>query len=77
MNPIPQVNQFLATYPLLLPVISIWSAIWKGLALWKAARKEQKPWFIALLVINTVGLLEIIYLFVVPKFEKVALRKQK
>lgn len=77
MNPVQEINRFLTTYPLLLPIVGIWSAIWKGLALWKAARKEQKYWFIALLVINTVGLLEIIYLFVVPKFEKVTLKKQK
>jgi len=39
----------------------------KGLALWKAAHREEKGWFIALLVINTLGLLELYYLFVVAK----------
>jgi len=46
---------------LIYPVL-IWSTIWKGLALWRAAKNGQKYWFIALLVINTVGVLEIIYL---------------
>ncbi len=46
-------------YPLL-----IWSLFWKGLALWRSARSGQKYWFIALLVVNTVGVLEIIYLLV-------------
>ena len=41
-----------------------WSLTWKGLALWKAAREGSKPWFVALLVINTAGILEILYLYV-------------
>jgi hypothetical protein len=36
---------------------------WKGLALWKAAGLKQKNWFIALLVISSLGILEILYLF--------------
>jgi len=45
----------------LVPVM-IWSVIWKGLALWKSARHNQLTWFIILLVVNTVGVLEIIYI---------------
>jgi hypothetical protein len=48
-------------------VLAIWSIIWKGFALWRASHKEDKPWFIALLVLNTAGLLEIFYLFVFSK----------
>ena len=44
-----------------------WSLPWKGVALWKSARLGQKGWFIALLVINTLGLLEICYIFVFSK----------
>jgi methionyl-tRNA synthetase len=40
----------------------IWTMIWKGLALWQAAKRSEKIWFIAMLVVNTVGILEIIYL---------------
>lgn len=43
-------------------VAMIWTIILKGFALWYAARGNQKWWFIALLVVNTLGLLEIIYL---------------
>lgn len=53
-----------------LAAISIWSIIWKGIALWKAARLYHKGWFIALLIINTVGILEIIYIFLVAKKEE-------
>lgn len=48
----------------------VWSLIWKGLALWKSAEKKQKIWFIAILVINTLGLLEIIYLLWTKRQEK-------
>lgn len=46
----------------LVPVM-LWTIPWKGVALWKAARNESKPWFIVLLLVNTVGILEIIYIF--------------
>ncbi len=41
----------------------VWVLPWKGLALWRAARKNSKIWFIVLLVVNTFALLEIIYVF--------------
>lgn len=50
-----------------LVVLSIVSVILKGWALWIAARNGHKKWFIALLVINTLGILEIIYIFTIGK----------
>lgn len=44
-----------------------WSLIWKGLALWRSAQRGEKVWFIIFLLANTVGILEIIYLFLVAK----------
>jgi hypothetical protein len=44
-------------------LVLFWSLVWKGWALWEAARNKSKIWFMALLVINTMGILEIIYLF--------------
>ncbi|HTP56994.1 MAG TPA: DUF5652 family protein [Candidatus Paceibacterota bacterium] len=41
-----------------------WSIVWKGLALWKAAQKGSKPWFVVFLVVNTLGILEILYYYV-------------
>lgn len=43
--------------------IALWSLVWKGVALWQAAQRGEKGWFVALLVVNTAGLLEILYLF--------------
>lgn len=51
----------------LLVCLSIWAMAWKGVALWKAARNESKAWFIVLLLVNTVGILEIIYIFFFSK----------
>lgn len=47
----------------LIVLISIWSLIWKGLALWKSSRKNSMVWFIVLLLVNTIGILEILYIF--------------
>ena len=43
----------------------LWSLLWKGLALWRAAKRGDMWWFIAFLFLNTLGILEIIYIFVV------------
>jgi uncharacterized membrane protein YiaA len=54
----------------LVPVIilvAVWSLFWKILALWHAARANERGWFIAMLILNTAGVLEIIYLFAVAK----------
>jgi len=40
-----------------------WSLAWKGASLWHAARDGSKPWFAALLVSNTLGVLDAVYLF--------------
>lgn len=61
---------FMAGFGGLLFLFIIWSLIWKGLALWHAARRGEKGWFIALLIINTAGILEIIYLLVVAKINQ-------
>ena len=53
--------------PYLSLLVTLWALVWKGIALWKSARYNKKWWFIALLVINTLGLLEILYIFVFSK----------
>lgn len=51
----------------ILFLLIVWSSIWKGIALWKAARNNSAPWFVALLIINTVGILEILYIYIFSK----------
>lgn len=50
-------------------LIALWSLFWKGLALWHSGRKGQPWWFVILLLVNTIGILEIIYLFAVLKLK--------
>lgn len=49
----------------------IWELVWKGLALYQAGKKQQPLWFFFILIINSVGMLPIIYLLIsrdkVPK----------
>ena len=47
---------------LILLLAIIWSLIWKGMALWRSAQNGQKAWFIIMLIVNTLGILEIVYL---------------
>ncbi len=53
-----------ATAIVILTIIGIWSLVWKGFALWKSAKRDSKIWFIVLLIVNTAGILEILYIFV-------------
>ena len=48
----------------ILIAILIWSAVWKLIALWKSARKNHLVWFIILALVNTVGILEILYVYI-------------
>ena len=48
----------------------LWSLVWKGFALWRAARRKESTWFIILLIFNTIGILEIIYYFLIAKTDK-------
>lgn len=49
--------------PILIYLVFLWSIVWKGFALWRGAKYNQRNWFIAILVLNTAGILEIVYLF--------------
>ena len=48
-------------------LILLWVLPWKGIALWKSARNGHKHWFIALLIIQTLAILDIIYIFIIAK----------
>lgn len=56
-----------ASFGLAIFVVVVWTAVWKGLALWKAARNGDKIWFVVLLIVNTMGILEILYYFIFGK----------
>ncbi|MBP9820575.1 hypothetical protein KBC85_00345 [Candidatus Saccharibacteria bacterium] len=48
-------------------LIGLWSLVWKAFALWKAAGQKDKVWFVALIILNTLGILDILYIFVFSK----------
>lgn len=54
----------------LLIFVIVWSMSWKLLALWKAARKNSLVWFVVLGIVNTLGILEIVYLFIISEIKK-------
>jgi len=51
-------------------LILVWVLPWKGIALWKAVKNDHKKWFIALFLLNTFAILEIIYIFFFSKKSK-------
>ncbi len=55
--------------PSVAALLLLWTVAWKGLALWHSARRAEQWWFIALLLINTLGILEIVYLFAFCKLK--------
>jgi hypothetical protein len=63
----PVAPGFVGVAGVLLVVLVLWTIVWKGMALWKAARQESKVWFVVLLLVNTVGILDILYLYVFSK----------
>lgn len=64
-------NTFLLNNPknslVFLLIIVLWILPWKIYALWTASKKNHKIWFVVLVIVNTFGILEIIYVFGVAK----------
>jgi methionyl-tRNA synthetase len=68
------IQALMAVPPIILFIGLVWSLVWKGIALWKSARLNSIIWFIVLLVVNTFGILEILYIFV---FSELSFKKSK
>jgi methionyl-tRNA synthetase len=66
-----------ASMGILLIPLMVWSFGWKGYALWKASKNDSKVWFTILLLVNTVGILDILYIFVFGKDSKKTLNAVK
>ena len=66
--------------PLIIIILAValaWSLAWKGIALWVAAKKNHTAWFIVLLIVNTVGILEILYVYIFSKPQNKARKQEK
>ena len=46
----------------LIILIVVWDIYWKIQSLWCAAKRNEKQWFVVLIIFNTAGLLPIYYL---------------
>lgn len=51
----------------LFALLALWTVLWKGWALWKSARLNDQKWFVALLIFQTLAILDIIYIFIFSK----------
>ena len=62
------------------PILA-WTLIWKGIAMWYEAKNNQSVWFVVCFVINTAGLLPILYLAFFQKSQnsskKAVIKKKK
>ena len=68
-------EQFLIENPWIIFLIIAWTLPWKAVALWKATKNNHKRWFIALLLVNTLAILEILYIFIFSKKKKEEIKR--
>jgi hypothetical protein len=57
----------MGTFSLVLLALVVWGFFWKGFGLWYSAKRGDSWWFVAILLLNTAGILEIIYIFFIAK----------
>ena len=57
----------LFTFNLVLILLTLWTIPWKVYSVWLAVKHNHKKWFVALLILNTIGILEIFYIFKIAK----------
>lgn len=55
-------KEFLIENWFLLVVLVVWDLVWKLIGMYHAAREDNKVWYIVLAVLNTIGILPVIYL---------------
>jgi hypothetical protein len=58
-------------YWYILVLLGAWDIVWKALGLWKSARKGDKAWFVLILILNTVGILPMAYIYIFSKRQAV------
>jgi len=74
MTPEFNLSAYLGIPAWLIAIILVWILAWKGIALWKSARNNHLIWFIVLLLVNTIGILEILYIFI---FSRLGRKKKR
>jgi hypothetical protein len=51
-------------------ILSVWELVWKAFGLWHSAKNDDKLWFVLIMILNTAGILPIVYLLTKTKFFK-------
>jgi hypothetical protein len=63
-------NETFDSMPWLLPlviVLAVWDGVWKMIGMWKAAQNKHLAWFIIIALINSIGIIPILYIQVSKK----------
>ncbi|MGI6341272.1 MAG: DUF5652 family protein [Minisyncoccales bacterium] len=60
-------NEIPQEYYIFFIIIGLFELVLKGIALWQAAKRGEKGWYISILIFNTVGLLPLIYILFFSK----------
>ena len=61
----------------LIVIITLWDFFWKAWGLWVSAQRKEKIWFALILIINSAGILPIIYLWLRLWRKKVSDKKRR
>ena len=56
-------------------ILAIWTIPWKIYAVWLAVKHDHKKWFVALMILNTVSILEIFYVLNIAKKSWIEVKK--
>ena len=60
----------------LIIILAIWDLVWKLIGMWKAARNKSIIWFVVLGIVNSVGILPILYIYIFSKWDKKGNKKK-
>lgn len=70
------IYSFIIKYPIVFLLLFIWNYLIKGAALLRALERKERVWFVVLLFINTLGILELYYLYT-KKQQKAVVKHEK
>ncbi len=62
MNELVELKNSITWFLPVIVIALIWETIWKLIGLWKSARNNQMGWFIAIALVNSLGVITILYI---------------
>lgn len=77
LEALQQISMELGANPTILFLIIAWTGFWKLIGMWYSAREKQPVWFIAIGLLNTLGILPILYLFIFKDLKKKQTNERK